>query len=413
MDEPIHRWFHLKEAYSAQLLPRLFKDAGWCPQDEISLFDPFAGSGTTLVSAFAISNQDEKPAHLLGIERNPIIQLVASAKLAALAGGSKLANQVEGLLGSVATEYNACLRASRVYETPSVTLNNEKYFDRSYVSSLLALRKAIDRAAEGIPWLILRTCLAASVEPAGRLRRDGRALRYTPERRPVHPKASFDQFVKVCLSDMRGCVNPIEGTHAEVRLGDGRMIPSDIGDKKFDWIVFSPPYPNNIDYTEVYKTEAWALGYYDDTADMRRQRLSTVRSHPSVAFPEEYSYAQSVSRKEVNQLLAPLLAAVPSDRYTTNRRRIIRGYFDDMFQVLKSCRQVLSGDGRLVFVVGNSVHGTADSRFVIAADLIMAALAELTGWKVEEVRVARWTTRRGGKVPFLRESVVCLAPVTK
>jgi hypothetical protein len=90
----------------------------------------------------------------------------------------------------------------------------------------------------------------------------------------------------------------------------------------------------------------------------------------------------------------------------------VRGYFDDMLQVFQSARKTIRRDGTLVFVVGNSVHGMGEDRFVIAADLLMAALAQTAGWVVEEIRVARWTTRRGSGGDFLRESVVCLTPGT-
>jgi DNA modification methylase len=35
----------------------------------------------------------------------------------------------------------------------------------------------------------------------------------------------------------------------------------------FDLILTSPPYPNNIDYSEVYKLELWLLGFIDKQAN--------------------------------------------------------------------------------------------------------------------------------------------------
>src|SRR4051812_41813522 len=58
-DESLHSWFRLKEAYSSQLLARLFKDASFEPKDSFSVLDPFVGSGTTLLSAISIANDWE------------------------------------------------------------------------------------------------------------------------------------------------------------------------------------------------------------------------------------------------------------------------------------------------------------------------------------------------------------------
>jgi len=405
--EAIHRWFRFKEAYSAQLFSRLLKDAGWEPVTELSLYDPFAGSGTTLVSALVASVQLGVPARLVGIERNPVMQLIASAKVAGAMNGKPLAKEVEAALPTLLQTYEAKLLSGEILETPSVTLNNEKYFPKAHVRALLTMREAIRMTSSDTVRWVFETCLAASVEPAGRLRRDGRALRHTPERKPIHPRTTFEQLTGDCIADLKRWDDPLPGSSAEVNLGDARTLMAVKDTDKFDWIVFSPPY---IDYTEVYKTEAWVLGCYEDVGGMRRQRLSTVRSHPSIRFPDIYSYHHEGSRKQIDKLVRPLLDVVPKDKYMAGRQQIVQGYVDDMFQVLKSCRSLVKHDGRLVFIVGNSVHGTADARFIIAADLLMAALAELTEWTVEEIRVARWTTRRGSKDRFLRESVVALRP---
>ncbi len=48
---PIHRWFRMKEAYSNQLLGHVVQATELRDAQELRLFDPFSGSGTTAVSA--------------------------------------------------------------------------------------------------------------------------------------------------------------------------------------------------------------------------------------------------------------------------------------------------------------------------------------------------------------------------
>ena len=47
---PVHRWFHLKEAYSCDLLRRVLSDTGLHNHLSLKVLDPFAGVGTTAVS---------------------------------------------------------------------------------------------------------------------------------------------------------------------------------------------------------------------------------------------------------------------------------------------------------------------------------------------------------------------------
>jgi hypothetical protein len=195
---------------------------------------------------------------------------------------------------------------------------------------------------------------------------------------------------------------------AVVHRGDGRDVVSTLGAKvKFDLAVFSPPYPNNIDYTEIYKLEAWLLGLIRSRDEFRSLRYETMRSHPSVAFPDDYPASDGPRRTEVMQLIDPLLRVVPPDRYRHARVRLIRGYFDDILQTFVGLRDVLRAGAYSVYVVGNSAHGHADG-FVIAADVLIAALARLAGFEVRSMTIARRPSRRSVKSPFLRESIVVL-----
>lgn len=410
-DDPLHRWFHLKEAFSSRLLARLIKDASWSPSGEISLLDPFAGSGTSILSALSFAEQHNIAANLIGIERNPIIRTIAAAKTVAALRGSSLVPSVEKSSGWVVDQLGKFQKSSKQLSTPSPTLNNEKYYPRSFVNQLLALRILIEEVQDEETRLLLKTCLAAAVEPAGKLRRDGRALRYVHERTPLPPEEVFKINVRRCLEDLNArAVAPKEWS-AKVVTGDARHAAKHCNNAKYDWIVFSPPYPNNIDYTEVYKTEAWILGCYPDVAAMRDQRLSTIRSHPSIRFPDDYWYKTRPDFAEIDRLISPLLEAVPRDsRYKNGRVQLIKGYADDMLRVLTQTRSLVKPTGRCAFVVGNSVHGAGTDQFTIAADLVMCALASFSGWHVEEIRVARWLKRRGETNHYLRESVVCLKP---
>jgi len=173
-------------------------------------------------------------------------------------------------------------------------------------------------------------------------------------------------------------------------------------------VLFSPPYPNNIDYTEVYKLENCLLGFISSASEFREQRLRTVRSHPSVLFPPEYEVSGNGYKSEFASLVGPILDSIPNGRYEHQRRRLVRGYFDDMLATLTRLRPLVGSRGWVVYVVGNSAHGHGTNGFVIAADTVIAALAEAAGYVVEKIVVARRPTRRKVDSDLIRESVVFL-----
>jgi hypothetical protein len=388
----------------------LIKDAGFDAAEKLSVLDPFAGSGTSLLSALEFGVDSGSHIRAVGIERNPFLHLLTKAKAVAFLRGS-------GLVGKMSQEFEAIrdryrrLRRVAVELPPSVTLANEEYFPPGHATDLIRIRMAIDRVSQGATHRIFQVCLGASVEPSSFLRRDGRALRFEQGRVAKDPWDEFSANVDMTLQDL-GSLAPSRAD-VSVRRGDGRRPLSLTRESdSFNLIVFSPPYPNNIDYTEVYKLESWVLGHYKNVFDMRKQRLLTVRSHPSIKFGDFYSYERSPKAKKFASILNPILEAVPEERrYHKGRQQIVKGYADDMFQVFQGCRRLATDATRLIYVVGNSVHGARSDPFIIAADIIMAAVAELAGWQVEEVRVARNLRRRGTDSPLLRESVVSLRPI--
>ncbi len=409
-DEPFHRWFHFKEAYSSLLIPRLFKDAGYESSSALSIGDPFMGVGTTVLSGLAVAEENGSRYHALGTERNPVISIAARAKIAGLLHGINLKGKVEQQFPAVMKHADLLLRSRGRLRTDSVTLNNENYFPMQHRDSLLALGEAASAIEDDEVRALLQTCVMSAVEPSGRLRRDGRALRFVPHKPLVAPETSFRASLARCIDDLAGRA-PCEIDHkVEAVFGDARNFAGH-STEGFDWLIFSPPYPNNIDYTEVYKAESWALGCYKNVLEMREQRLATIRSHPSIKFPDICQNSEDSLASRVRDIVNPVLAEIPSDRYTFGRHQVVRGYLDDMLTVFRSLRKVVRDGGRLAFVVGNSLHGSGDRHFVIAADVLLAAIAELAGWEVEEIRIARRLQRRsGGDKEYLRESVVLLRP---
>src|SRR5205807_9949585 len=54
---PFHRWFHLKESFSCDIFVHVLADAGLARRRKLTVLDPFAGVGTSLISALDWATQ--------------------------------------------------------------------------------------------------------------------------------------------------------------------------------------------------------------------------------------------------------------------------------------------------------------------------------------------------------------------
>ena len=401
--EAFHRWFHVKEGFSSQILGRVLEDTDLSRKPTLTLLDPFVGGGTTIVSALLLRRKDYN-VKAYGIECNPFLKFVAQTKISAL---SNREGDFRKFIKNVVNTFEA--EREKCYRIPELsTFKNGKYFNKDQIKQLARLKSVIEMTdGSKLEKDIAMLCLAGIIEPASYLRKDGRALRYVPDKNIANVMNEFLVRAETIACDFD---EPYEQSNLGiVYLGDGRqpekVLPNNL---RFDLIFFSPPYPNNIDYTEVYKLEAWFLDFINDEISFRNQRLRTLRSHTSLRFPELLYAEQNGHSNSFNNIINPILDAIPRNREELSRKRLIKGYFDDMLRTLENNKNLLCEDGYLTFVVGNSLHGTRGEYLLIASDLIIARLAEIVGLKVESFTIARHLKRRRTDSRYMRESIITM-----
>lgn len=410
-DYPIQRWFHLKEAFSIKLLGNLLRQ--WdIPLETVErVLDPFCGIGTTLLSCQSLAREHGKTdIEAVGIERNPFLHFVAQTK----ARWHKYDASV------IETQKSHLLNGADKPQAGPIpdlsTLHRADAFDPGALKEALGYREAIRKHLDGIAEKdVLLLGYASILEAISGLRKDGRALRFVEGKKRAEVSAALKsawQTIADDLSVAEGYFMPID---ARILLGDGRKLVTEqstganLG--QFDIVFYSPPYLNNIDYTEVYKVELWMCGFIETRQQFREQRYRTFRSHPSVRFPDPITIRNDPRTTEVLSAVDALVKALPSDENLGWRTELFWGYFDDMYQSLKHQMNVLKPGGWIFCVVGNSLHGPKDnpeSRVPVAADLIIALTAQALGLEMKAIQVARHLTRRKPNYGMLRESILVM-----
>ncbi len=408
--KPIHRWFLFKEGFSDELLTWVASHFALNLRNCQQILDPFCGVGTSLLAA-QLALPNGALTNLWGVERNPFISFVAQTKLN---WHVYRIDQLQSFITMLVRPLGDNDRG--LLEKPELTtIKNPSVFSDSTLSDLLGYRARIERQCDGMPerdFFLLGW--SSIIERVSGVRRDGRALRFVGKNEDASVSKELEEQWKNMVQDLQTVRSTYEASesglrpaNAKVISGDGRSIEvEDIKDGSVDLIVYSPPYLNNIDYSEVYKLELWLMGLVNSREEFLQLRRNTFRSHPSVSFPKTTTLDSLAKDGWAVRLREALLEAIPNDKDHAWRERLFRAYIDDTLASLK--RQCdLSRPGSLVIcVVGNSMHGRTGHPIIVATDLIVTALAQLAGFDVERLQVARQLRRRDHDNKFLRESIL-------
>lgn len=408
---PLMNWFRYREGFAGKLIEELIQDSGALPGEVIA--DPFSGSGTTPVTA------QLQGYHGFGIDVNPLSAFIADVKTArysseTLSACFSMGKQIAAGFPEKATQNKI------VWQCPDIA----RYFTPQSYEALCLLRAYIETLSDQKIQSIFLTAFLCIVEICSNRRRDGNGLRTVPTKVTDVP-ACFQEKLTAIVTDLQ---------HAEqMKKGAGVCVAGSAKDlsrltenifstgafsnlppqqKKIGAVIFSPPYPNSFDYFESYKLELLFGGFAPGIAQIKTYREQAVRSFVGGKTQEE-------SDPLINSLSQEIADAIPRKEAVTGKRDIrtrkvpsmLKGYFADMETVLQECRRCLKPDGKVYIVVDQSAYAGV----VVPTDLLLAYLAEQTGFQVVEIiecRKARTSTQQLRLYPHLknalRESIVVL-----
>lgn len=422
---PIHRWYSYKEGFSPRLphlLLELLPDVA-----RRVVADTFGGVGTTpLTLQFA-----EDVETVVGVEYSPFAHFVGATKLA-------WTDLQPARLGRHALRL-ARFPPSNAPLPELKSFHDDRIFPPSVAQALVSVRHAIQvdkkLAVHERDFLLLG--LASIVEDVSGVVKDGRALRVVNGRRrtpkalrPQRDAVTGTEVAAVLLNQWRAMIEDLNtmaplrtlvATDASHHRGDARDLSSVraghdavLPPVSVDCFIYSPPYLNCIDYTEVYKLELWLLEFVKSQDAFRNLRLGTLRSHPSVEFPATLRFEKH-DNAPVVRAIQQLASFVEGEHLRPNMGRMIRNYFEDMFAAFVEQIRVLRPGGASACIVANSTFSRREKvdgqwnelwRLPVPSDLILAGLAQLAGFTDVELWDARALRPRNVENGAARESVL-------
>jgi hypothetical protein len=384
------RWFKFKEAFSPALVKQVIESM---PERPRRVMDCFGGSGTTGVVA-----------RLLGIdatliEVNPFLADLIEAKLSDYRSFD-LPLEASRLLVSIDRQ-EAPLKELRERLPPTFIepgVNERWLYWKGAAKEIERIRCAVEQVKSQTLRRLFRIALASCLVEASNVRIDGKARRYRGNWQNRYVTARdvrglFSVALQKIIEDVSRF--PDEGKHQQVVMrGDARRLTAELK-REYDLAMFSPPYPNSFDYTDIYNIELWVLGYLGSTGDNLKLRHETLRSHVQVKWTAPSFELKSATLEKTYKALEAKRERLWDPRLP----EMVVAYFEDMNTILANSRKCLRADGHVAIVVGNSSYADV----TIDSSMILNELGKASGLKLkssESVRVMRSSMQqtRGDKV---------------
>lgn len=346
MKLPVHRWFRFSAGFSAQWVEETLREK--IKTNDFYVLDPFAGSGTTLLSA------DCAKVHSYGIESHPFIYRIANAKLLY---ASDTEDYLE-LIKKIIRDSKALKGKTNSY--PSLI---KKCYDEKSLSELDSLKRAYlknsnNSDASELAWLtlvsILRVVSHAGTAPWQYV------LPNKKKKNVIPPNVAFESMSKVFMQDMLYFCNKAKKL-SNVINSDARTCKG-IPPNSIDFVITSPPYANNYDYADATRLEMSFMGDVNGWSELqdkvRKYLIRSCSQHVPEASLNLDEILEDSYLKPIYKEISAVCKQLSEIRKTKGGRKtyhlMIACYFLDLARVWNSLRKVCKKDSDVCFVIGDS-----------------------------------------------------------
>lgn len=349
---PIHNWYKFTAGFSHKFVDEIIKKEKLAGNKKARIFDPFAGCGTTLVSA------QKHQLKSVGNEGQEFMFDIIRAKL------NWRVNELEF------EKHLAEIRNYVAKNRSSINLTSHAHplllslYKPNTLKTLYLLRDAIANIKSHKYKLFFKLALSQTLHKVSIF---PIAVPYISRNRVLaNNHTSLTTFITISKKMYKDCKeqNGMKKTSL-IFLQDSRTPNKKIKNNSCSVCISSPPYLNNLDYGEVSKvhthffevTQSWN----DITNQVRKKLVTGATTHyKDSEFTIKEFKATSFYRK--NKKIADSLIKRSNKLEVISKLRLGKKsfailmllYFQDMYKVLLEIRRVLRPEGKAYLILGDS-----------------------------------------------------------
>ena len=396
-----------------------YLDAFACETGKSLVYDPFSGTGTTLVES------KKRGCASAGSEALDFCFLASQVKTTWDIPIDRLATTIDDTLSAVAKDYarygfftddSDSLFPSannRTLDACAIGLPDDqrKLIGAGYISErplqkLLVFKSHLQQVKDTKIRNLLTLALGAVTLAASN-------VGFGPEIYARKPKLDSDvylllqQQLAMMLEDMRS-VQSAANVASQMFLADARNIERLPLQGAVDAVITSPPYPNEKNYARITRLEHVVCDFVTDKHSLKTVKKRLLRSNSNNMYKEDdddklvkkFASIQNVA----NAIEERRIELGKDSGWERLYPSVTRNYFGGMYKHLSALKPLLKKGAKCAYVVGDQMSFLMVH---IKTGELLAEIADDIGYKVKNIDLwrERWAT---ASKTMLREEVLVL-----
>lgn len=386
-DEPLHRWVPWIAGFSGAFVEEVFECADLADPEKVTVLDPFAGVGTTLVEGLM------RGYNVVGFEINPYAALASDLKVSAIRHRPKPLSEALTRLESLSRESLRQVRQPRS-KPPAGFRSRVPFFSPAVEHDVLVLQDFISEQKNVFVRSALKVALGSvMVSVSNYSYEPSLSTRVAAGKRPVEHADVFGIFcskvreieadIRLLQRHMRAFKHrPAAAVYERSYLQGAHAL----ADASVDVLITSPPYLNNYHYVRNTRPQLYWLGLTEGNGRLKSLEdqnfgrfWQTVRGGPSVNLcfdmPELHDVLDTIRERNPEK-------GVYGGRGWANYAAT---YFNDCHAFFGVTKRIMKPYGLVVVVIGNNIVQGVH----VETDRFLAEIAEQHGFRLEKMHRVR------------------------
>lgn len=399
-DRAVHDWYRFVLSFPPHLVRKYLEKFSADPKHDV-VFDPFCGTGTTLVEAKKAGFE------AIGVEANEMAMLASTVKTNWNTDPVLLERTLDEVLHKASemipneeplSPRNNANAANRLASPLEQILSPEKaaIIPRGFIShvpltKVLAIKASIEQIGPSSSQDLMKLALAETIVKCAGNVGFGPEVYRTKSKEDAPVLEHFSQKVRVMASDLRS-LRHLDQQPTRVYSDDARQLQS-VPENSVSVVITSPPYPNEKDYTRTTRLESVLLDLIKDKKHLRELKNALLRSNTRnvfqgdsdsdfiTKFPRVLALAQEVEDRRI--------ALNKTSGFERLYTKVVLHYFGGMYRHLSGLWSRLRPGAKCAYVVGDQM---SYFRIPIRTGAILSELASDIGYDV--LGRDLWRTRK-------------------